>query len=82
MRTSTWMAMGKDAKTGWALPLLVHCAIPGALATAILLVFEHRLVRADDLSRVPAAFFQVNVAIAFVMLMSGVWRAWATLPMT
>jgi hypothetical protein len=35
---TSWMAMGKDAKTGWALPLLVHCAIHGALATGILLV--------------------------------------------
>ena len=32
---NSWMAMGKDAKTGWALPLLAHCAIHGALATAI-----------------------------------------------
>lgn len=40
---TTWMAMGKDAKTGWALPLLVHCAIHGALATAILLVFAPKL---------------------------------------
>jgi hypothetical protein len=34
---TSWMATGKDAKKGWALPLLVHCAIHGALATAILL---------------------------------------------
>ena len=32
---NSWMAMGKDAKTGWALPLLAHCAIHGAIATAI-----------------------------------------------
>ena len=32
---NSWMAMGKDARTGWALPLLAHCAIHGALATAI-----------------------------------------------
>jgi|SRR5688500_8297194 hypothetical protein len=40
---TSWMATGKDAKTGWALPLLVHCAIHGALATAILLALAPRL---------------------------------------
>jgi hypothetical protein len=30
---NTWMAMGKDAKTGWALPLFVHCTIHGVMAT-------------------------------------------------
>ena len=39
---TSWMATGKDAKTGWALPLLVHCAIHGALAIAILLVLAPR----------------------------------------
>jgi hypothetical protein len=39
---TSWMATGKDAKTGWALPLLVHCAIHGALATAILLTLAPR----------------------------------------
>ena len=40
---TTWMAMGKDAKTGWAMPLLVHCAIHGALTTSILLLLAPRL---------------------------------------
>ena len=39
---TSWMATGKDAKTGWALPLLVHCAIHGALAIAILLALAPR----------------------------------------
>ena len=30
-----WMAAGKDAKTGWALPLLTHCLIHGVLTTAL-----------------------------------------------
>jgi hypothetical protein len=38
-----WIADGKEARTGWAAPLLVHCAIHGALSTAIILVFEPRL---------------------------------------
>jgi Protein of unknown function (DUF3307) len=40
---TSWMATGKDAKKGWALPLLVHCAIHGVLAIAILLVLAPRL---------------------------------------
>jgi hypothetical protein len=40
---TSWMAIGKDAKKGWALPLLVHCAIHGVLAVAILLVLAPRL---------------------------------------
>jgi hypothetical protein len=38
-----WIADGKEARTGWEAPLLVHCAIHGALSTAIILVFEPRL---------------------------------------
>lgn len=34
--------------------------LPGVLAVALLLVYEHSLVKADDLSRVNAAFFTVN----------------------
>jgi len=40
---TSWIATGKDAKKGWALPLLVHCAIHGALALGILLVLAPRL---------------------------------------
>jgi hypothetical protein len=37
-----WIADGKEAKTGWAAPLLLHCAIHGALCLAIVLVFAPR----------------------------------------
>jgi hypothetical protein len=37
-----WMALGKEAPRGWALPLLVHCSIHGALAIGLILVFEPR----------------------------------------
>jgi hypothetical protein len=33
---SSWMAIGKDQKTGWALPLLAHCLVH--LATALVLI--------------------------------------------
>lgn len=40
----------------------------GVAATAGLLVYEHRLVRPDDLSQVNRAFFQVNILISLGLL--------------
>lgn len=37
-------------------------------ATAVLLIYEHRLVKKDDLSKLNQAFFGVNVAIGFVVM--------------
>jgi len=45
----------------------------GIAVTAALLVWEHRLVRADDLSRVDAAFFTVNGWVG--VLFFGFWAA-------
>jgi 4-hydroxybenzoate polyprenyltransferase len=44
-------------------------SVAGAAVVAALLVWEHRLVKADDLSRVDAAFFTVNgwVSVLFFM---------------
>jgi len=42
----------------------------GWLAIAGLLAYEHSLVRADDLSRVDMAFFNVNGYIALIALVS------------
>lgn len=39
---TSWMAMGKDSRTGWALPLLAHCAVHGALSVGLLLVLAPR----------------------------------------
>ena len=41
----------------------------GIAAIVLLLLYEHRLVRADDLSRVDAAFFTVNgyVSVLFFL---------------
>ena len=36
----------------------------GLLAVAILLAYEHRIVRPDDLSRVNLAFFRVNAVVS------------------
>jgi 4-hydroxybenzoate polyprenyltransferase len=44
----------------------------GVAVVAVLLAYEHAIVRPDDLSRVNVAFFQVNVAISVGLLVVGV----------
>jgi hypothetical protein len=39
---TSWMAIGKDQKTGWALPLLAHCLVHLAVAMALILVIAPR----------------------------------------
>lgn len=48
-------------------------AITGIAAVVALLLYEHRLVKADDLSRVDAAFFTVNgyVSVLFFLFWAG-----------
>jgi len=40
---TSWMAIGKDQKTGWALPLLAHCLINLAVAMVLILLIAPRL---------------------------------------
>jgi 4-hydroxybenzoate polyprenyltransferase len=43
---------------------------------ALLLAYEHSLVRADDLARVNLAFFHVNAVISvglFVVALADIW---------
>jgi Protein of unknown function (DUF3307) len=35
---NAWMALGKDQKTGWALPLLAHCLVHLAVSLVLILV--------------------------------------------
>jgi 4-hydroxybenzoate polyprenyltransferase len=44
----------------------------GVAVVAALLVYEHALVRPDDLGRINVAFFQVNIAISLGLLAVGV----------
>jgi 4-hydroxybenzoate polyprenyltransferase len=44
----------------------------GVGVVALLLVYEHAIVRADDLTRVNVAFFQVNIGISLGLLGVGV----------
>lgn len=39
---NAWMAIGKDRRTGWFLPLLAHCAVHFALLLAMLLAIAPR----------------------------------------
>jgi 4-hydroxybenzoate polyprenyltransferase len=55
---------------GWTYPLGRIYAI-GVLAVAALLLYEHALVRPEDLTRVNVAFFQVNIAISLGLLAFG-----------
>jgi 4-hydroxybenzoate polyprenyltransferase len=43
----------------------------GVAAVAVLLVYEHLLVRPDDLTRVNVAFFNINVVISLGLLIVG-----------
>jgi 4-hydroxybenzoate polyprenyltransferase len=43
-------------------------AFVGVIATGALLVYQHRLVRADDLSRLNAAFFTTNAFVSVILL--------------
>jgi 4-hydroxybenzoate polyprenyltransferase len=45
-------------------------ALMGVVATAILLLYQHRLVRADDLSRLNAAFFTTNAFVSVILLVT------------
>lgn len=48
----------------------------GVAAVATLLVYEHLLVRPNDLSRVNVAFFQVNVIVSLGLLIVGSLDLW------
>jgi 4-hydroxybenzoate polyprenyltransferase len=48
-------------------------AIAGVVFVALLLIYEHSLVKHDDLSRVNAAFFTMNglISMAFLFFIAG-----------
>jgi 4-hydroxybenzoate polyprenyltransferase len=45
-------------------------ALLGVVATAGLLVYQHRLVKADDLSKLNAAFFTTNAFVSVILLVT------------
>ena len=69
-----WIARALHAAAFLALVslfLVTHLgpiALVGVIATAGLLIYQHRLVRADDLSRLNAAFFTTNAFVSVILL--------------
>ena len=76
-----WMHLGVIALLGW---LAFSFGLPwpawaGIAVVASLLGYEHSLVKADDLSKLDAAFFTVNGYISMLFLLfwgaaAAVWR--------
>jgi 4-hydroxybenzoate polyprenyltransferase len=48
----------------------------GVIAVAALLIYEHSLVRPNDLARVNLAFFHVNAIISVGLLVLGMADLW------
>ncbi|MCZ6746206.1 MAG: putative 4-hydroxybenzoate polyprenyltransferase [Acidobacteria bacterium] len=64
-------ALGRVATLGWFYTAAV-------MGSAMLLIVEHRLVSAADLSRMQMAFFRLNVALGLIVLAgTGVDLLWA-----
>jgi len=59
-----------------AMPQLGWIYLTGVTLVAALLIYEHALVRPDDLSRVNRAFFQVNAVISVGLLVVGAVDLW------
>ena len=71
---SLWVSRGLHAGAFAALVGLYFltglgaAALVGVAATGALLVYQHSLVRADDLSRLNAAFFTTNAFVSVILL--------------
>ncbi len=55
----------------WIFPAFGRLYLGGVAAIAVLLIYEHSLVRPDDLSRVNRAFFNVNAIISVGLFVVG-----------
>jgi 4-hydroxybenzoate polyprenyltransferase len=60
----------------WRYAPLGNVFLVGVIVLTLLLIYEHSLVRPDDLSRVNTAFFHVNAAISVGILVLGVTDIW------
>ena len=69
-----WISRGLHAAAFLALVWLFvitrlgPVAFAGVIATGALLIYQHRLVRAGDLSRLNAAFFTTNAFVSVILL--------------
>jgi len=60
----------------WNVSGMGNVFLAGIIAVAVLLIYEHLLVRPDDLNRVNLAFFHVNAVISFGLLVLGCIDVW------
>ena len=73
---SLWISRGLHAAASAALIALYlttrlgGLALVGVIATGILLIYQHRLVKADDLSRLNAAFFTTNAFVSVILCLT------------
>jgi 4-hydroxybenzoate polyprenyltransferase len=73
---SLWIARGLHAGAFAMLVALYWksrlgpLALVGVLVTGMLLIYQHRLVRANDLSRLNAAFFTTNAFVSVILLVT------------
>jgi 4-hydroxybenzoate polyprenyltransferase len=71
-----WIARGLHAGAFAALVLLYFVtnlgllAVVGVIATGALLIYQHTLVRANDLSKLNAAFFTTNAFVSLILFLS------------
>ena len=61
----------------WHIAGLGTIFLIGIVAVTALLLYEHWLVRPDDLSRINIAFFQVNAVISIGLLLVGLLDLYA-----
>ena len=73
---SLWISRGVHAAAFAALIALYlttrlgGLALVGVIATGILLIYQHRLIKADDLSRLNAAFFTTNAFVSVILCLT------------
>jgi 4-hydroxybenzoate polyprenyltransferase len=74
--TALWISRGLHAAMMAALVLVYFLTglhwigLVGIIATAALLFYQHRLVRADDLSRLNVAFFNTNAWVSVILFVT------------
>ena len=74
--TSLWISRGLHLAAFLALTALYLTtrlgvvALLGVVATGILLIYQHRLIKADDLSRLNAAFFTTNAFVSVILCLT------------
>jgi len=76
INNALWIARGLHLVAFFALIALYAAsglgwlALVGVTATGMLLVYQHRLIKADDLSKLNAAFFTTNAFVSVILFVT------------